>query len=402
MGGFPGLGVTVPRDRPGFEGIGFDPAPGDTGGVEALAGDLRQAAKEIDDARKIVARVSHKGGDWQGGAADSFSARISKLPAQLDTAHASFTTAYTALHSWRDQLADLQHRAADDEKQAEAARTRLATARSNPDLKLAGQWLPDDLVEDATLRFKTASADLQVATGELNQIIARAEALRHQHDQLATEAAVAVKRAGDQAPDGPGWFGHLMDEVHKVVTLHIQLAEDAAAWARAHANSIAAVGDLLSNASTLTGLASIALAGAGVFFPPLEIGAAALNGASMALSGAALGFHGVAAAAGADVPLLSFAVDVMGMVPVVGELGKAAPLAVSLYERQVLGTGVGLGATGLSLGGWSQDPSGLEQFLPRGPRQWGELLLPGGVLGIGMENAWKDGSAKDDAAVQDG
>lgn len=44
-----------------------------------------------------MARVSHHGGDWQGEAADAFSARIGKLPAQLDTAYESFTAAaYTA------------------------------------------------------------------------------------------------------------------------------------------------------------------------------------------------------------------------------------------------------------------------------------------------------------------
>lgn len=97
MSGYPGLGTAAPRDRAGFAGVGFDPAPGDTAGVETLAAGLRQAAKEIEDARQIVARVSHHGGDWQGEAADAFSARIGKLPAQLDTAYESFTAAaYTA------------------------------------------------------------------------------------------------------------------------------------------------------------------------------------------------------------------------------------------------------------------------------------------------------------------
>ncbi|MFE2914047.1 putative T7SS-secreted protein [Kitasatospora indigofera] len=403
MSGFPGPGTAAPRDRAGFAGIGFDPAPGDTAGVEVLAAGLRQAAKEIDDARQIVARVSHNGSDWQGEAADAFSARIGKLPAQLDTAHASFTTACTTLHAWRDQLADLQRRADDDEKQAEAARTKLTTAKNNPDLKLAGQWLPDNLVEDATRRFNAASADLQAATDELDRIIARADDLRHRHDQLAIEAAVAVKRAADQAPNGPGWFAHLMDEVQKVVALHVQLAEDAAAWARDHANAIKAVGDMLSNASSMLGLLSLTLLGATVAtaeIPPLAmaLGTAAgvLGGMSTALSGGALGVHTVAAAAGADVPATSFAFDVAGAVPVVGTLGKAGQVGAKIigYSREadaVSGTGSAISGVG-----WIDDATGIQQFLPRSKRQFAEALA-GGFLGIGLENAWKDGSKADQA-----
>ncbi|MGW4697061.1 hypothetical protein ACWEO1_32305 [Kitasatospora cineracea] len=392
----------APTDREGFDALGFDPAPGSLPGIDELVRDLQQAAKELEDARSSVNRASCGGGAWQGEAADAFSARIAKLPGQLDVAQASFSSAYTALAGWRDQLAGLQRTAADQEEQARAAKARRARAADNPDLKLGGLWFQDERqLADAESRLRKADAELRAADADLQGIVARAEALRAEHDQLARQAARVVARAGEDAPDGPGWFANLMDSVKKVAQAHVQLAKEAMEWARSHANAIAAVGDLLSNASTLVGLGSIALAGAGLVFPPLEVGAAALNAVSMGLSGAALAAHGVAAAAGADVPPLSFAVDVMGMVPVIGEVGKTGKLAASLFAREAVGNGVALGATGISLDGWSKDASGLRQFLPRDGGQWGELLL-GGPLLVGLDNAWHDGSEKDKAAARNG
>ncbi len=64
----------------------------------------------------------------------------------------------------------------------------------------------------------------------------------------------------------------------------------------------------------------------------------------MGLSGAALGAHAVAKAAGADVPPLSLAVDVMGVVPVIGTVGRTGELAASLFTREAVGNGVSPGA----------------------------------------------------------
>ncbi|MFJ6216493.1 hypothetical protein ACIQGZ_24665 [Streptomyces sp. NPDC092296] len=399
--GIGGFGPSVDRD--GFDALGFDPAPGSPSGVEALVTDLQQAAAQLEDAYHSVQRASDNGQSWQGEAADAFSARIAKLPGQLDTAHTSFSAAYRTLAGWQQQLVSMQSTAADQEEQASAAKARRDQAADDPALGLGGTWYADEQqAEEATARLRTAEARLNAADAELKAVIAEARALRAEHDQLAQEAARAVKQAGDQAPDGPGWFSRLMDDVKKLADLHIQLAKDAMDWVKAHANAIAAVGDLLANASTLAGLASIALAGAGLVFPPLEVGAAALDAVSIGLSGAALGVHTIAAVAGADVSPLTFAVDGMGLVPVVGEVGKTGKLASSLFERGVVGSGVGLGATGISLDGWSKDAGGLGQFMPRGGRQWGELLLPGGPLLVGMENAWDDGSAKDREAAGTG
>ncbi len=395
--GFPGWGPKVERD--GFDALGFDPAPGSLGGVDTLVKDLRLAAKELNDARGSVQRASRNGEAWQGEAADAFSARIAKLPGQLDTAHTSFSSAAATMAGWRDQLAGMQTRADDQESRAKAAKAKRQKAADDPDLDLDGLWFQDgQQAEEATAKLRSAQARLKTADAELEAILAQAEELRAEHDRLAQEAARAVGKAGDAAPDGPGWFARLMEGVKQLAAAHIQLAKDAAQWVKDHANAIAAVGDLLSNASTLVGLAAIGVAAAGVFFPPLEVVAGGLGAVSMGLSGAALGAHAAAKAAGADVPPLSLAVDVMGVVPVIGTVGKAGKLATSLFAREAVGNGVSLGGTGITLDGWSKDAGGLKQFLPRGGRQWGELLLPGGPLIVGLENAWQDGSQKDKAA----
>lgn len=395
--GFPGWGPKVERD--GFEALGFDPAPGSLSGVDTLVKDLRLAAKELNDARGSVQRASRNGQAWQGEAADAFSARIAKLPGQLDTAHASFSSASATMAGWREQLAAMQRKADDQEARAKAAKAKRKKAADDPDLKLGGLWFDDgQKAQEATAKLRAAEARLKTADAELDVIIAQAEELRAEHDRVAQEAARAVAKAGDAAPDGPGWFAKLMDGVKQLAAAHIQLAKDAAKWAKDHANAIAAVGDLLSNASTLVGLAAVGVAAAGVFFPPLEVAAAGLGAVSMGLSGAALGAHVVAKAAGADVPPLSLAVDVMGVVPVIGTVGKTGKLATSLFAREAVGNGVSLGGTGITLDGWSKDAAGLQQFLPRDGRQWGELLVPGGPLIVGLENAWKDGSKKDEAS----
>ncbi|MFI6845593.1 putative T7SS-secreted protein [Kitasatospora sp. NPDC050467] len=399
--GFPGWGPKVERD--GFDALGFDPAPGSLSGVDTLVKDLKLAAKELNEARGSVQRASRNGQAWQGEAADAFSARIAKLPGQLDTAHASFASASATMAGWREQLAAMQTKADDQEARAKAAKAKRKKAADDPDLKLGGLWFDDgQKAQEATAKLRAAEARLKTADAELDVIIAQAEELRAEHDRVAQEAAQAVGKAGDAAPDGPGWFAKLMDGVKQLAAAHIQLAKDAAKWAKDHANAIAAVGDLLSNASTLVGLAAVGVAAAGVFFPPLEAAAAGLGAVSMGLSGAALGAHAVAKAAGADVPPLSLAVDVMGVVPVIGTVGKTGKLATSLFAREAVGNGVSLGGTGITLDGWSKDAAGLQQFLPRDGRQWGELLVPGGPLIVGLENAWTDGSQKDKAAAGKG
>ncbi|MEV7175692.1 hypothetical protein [Kitasatospora sp. NPDC093679] len=389
-------------DRDGFDTLGFDPAPGNVPGVQELVLNLQQAAKELEDARASVQRASNNGQAWQGEAADAFSARIAKLPAQLDVARASFSSAHRTMATWQDQLAALQRKADDQEAEAKAAKARCARAEDNPDLDLLGRWIPDEQMAEARARYTVAAAELDSANADFHAIVAQAKALRSEHDKLAKEAAAAVAKAGADAPDGPGWFANLVDGIKTLAQAHVQLAQDAMQWAKDHANAIKAVGDMLSNASSAMGLASLALAGAAaltVEIPPLALvlgtASAATGAASTALSVGALGAHSVAAAAGADVPTTAFGFDVAGSLPVVGSLGKAGQIGARLagFSRTadtVSGTGSGL--SGL---GWLDDASGIGQFVPREGRQWGELLLPGGPLLVGLENAWSDGSDAD-------
>ncbi|MEV4613200.1 hypothetical protein AB0K43_11450 [Kitasatospora sp. NPDC049258] len=312
MTGFPGWGSSVDRD--GFDVLGFDPAPGSLPGVQTLVQDLHQAAKELEDARASVLRAADNGQAWQGRAADAFSARIARLPGQLDVAHASFSSAHRTLAAWHDQPAALKQKADDQEAQAKVAKRGRDRAADDPALDWAGRWFPDERhAEDATARMRAAQARLNTADAELEAITAQAEQLRVDHDRLAEQAARAVVAAGDQAPDGPDWFAELTNGVKDLAAFHLKLAGDAMAWVQEHANAIKAVGDALSNACSMMGIASLALAGAAaptVEVPPLAavLGTAAVatGVVSTGLSMAALGAHGVAKLGGADVPATAF------------------------------------------------------------------------------------------------
>ncbi|WP_329493502.1 putative T7SS-secreted protein [Kitasatospora herbaricolor] len=386
-------------DRDGFEALGFDPAPGSLPGIESMVRDLQRAAKELQDAHTSVLRASNNGQAWQGEAADAFSARIAKLPQQLATAQDSFTSAYRTMDSWHGRLADLQRRADEEERQAKDARDRRNRAAGNPDLKLAGLSFGDDRqLADAEARYKAANAELATADAELSAIVAQAKHMRGDHDRLAQEAAAAIARAASRAPDGPGWFAKLVDGIEGFVAANLELADAALKWVQDHANAIAAIGDLLSNASTAVGLAGLALHC--IPTPWTEAAAVALDGVSVGLAGGALAAHSVAALAGADVPPMSFATDIMGTVPVVGSLGKLGKAGAALARAGDEANVVGAAGTSLSVTGWLMDSSGLRVFLPRNDRQ-GIETATGGSLLVGIENSWHDGYQKDKAATRE-
>ncbi|WP_234443874.1 hypothetical protein [Streptomyces sp. NRRL B-24484] len=127
----------------------------------------------------------------------------------------------------------------------------------------------------------------------------------------------------------------------------------------------------------------------------------------MAFSAAALGVHSTAKAAGANVSWQTLAIDGMGVVPVVGALGKAGKLAMEAktIDRAVTaGDTSGKFAIGASLHQWSLDLSGLRQMMPRDGGQAAQNVpIPGGAFITGLQNAWKDGAQKDAArAAQNG
>ncbi|MGH4015368.1 MAG: hypothetical protein ACRDSL_15875 [Pseudonocardiaceae bacterium] len=101
-------------------------------------------------------------------------------------------------------------------------------------------------------------------------------------------------------------------------------------WVQDHADLIAQIGDVLGTISTALGVLAIITAP----FPPVG---AAFAAAAAGTSLMALGAHGLAKAAGADVGWGTIAGDALGAVPFVGGVARGAKVAT--------GAGRALGAT---------------------------------------------------------
>jgi hypothetical protein len=55
-----------------YPALGFDPAPGATERIGALATDLGSVASELGAARQALMGIGRSGGIWQGDAAEAF------------------------------------------------------------------------------------------------------------------------------------------------------------------------------------------------------------------------------------------------------------------------------------------------------------------------------------------
>lgn len=386
-----------------FPAIGFNPAPGITSAVNDLVEDIRNSYTKIKSAHDILAGIVNGTGGWTGVAADAFSSKIKELPKILDSATDSFRKAKDGLDEWHEQLRAMQRQAQDYERQAEEARRRLADARSDPSLELINCTFPTQSEADrAQRRIDNATARIDAAQRDLNDVIENARKLFDHHESVAQSIARLIQNASDEAPDEPGMWDRLMDDLGTSVEILAAGANGAWDWAKDHANAIAAIGDVLSTMSLALGVVGIALDGTGI--------GALIGGpvgvASGALSAAALVVHGTARTAGADVTNRTLMEDSLGAVTL--GIGSTAIKGAGVVRRvQVVAekTGDATGAFGSidSVAAIVSDRTALGYFLPKNERQAGEVSLApatGGLSGLAVpfENAWKAGSAKDRAS----
>lgn len=301
-----------------YQALGFDPAPGATDRVGALAADLESVATELGSARQTLMSVGRSSGIWQGDAAEAFRDKLGELPDYLDKANRSLGDAARTLDHWSADLTSMQTTAARYESEAAQMLQRLRTAEANPDLALAGQTFADDAaLARAQARYDTATAELNVASQELDAIRELARRLLGQHDSLVREVAAALRRARDEAPPEPGLFDRLIDGFVDGIT---KLASAARQWVQDHADLIAQFGDLTSKISTALGVLAIVTA-------PFEPVGAIFAGAAAGTALMALGAHGLAKAAGANVGWGSIATDAVGALPFIGGIGRGAKIA---------------------------------------------------------------------------
>lgn len=186
-----------------FDALGFDPAPGDQYLTASSAATARTVASALEEVSNVLAGDGDE--PWRGRAAEAFreSMRDELVPRVRD-AYESFSTAARALTTWAEALPEFQSRADSLEREAEEARRSLGSAQ----LRLAGLPTVDDDAYDAA-EHEAARRDVNAAETALASIIARAEGLQTEVDQLARATADQLDTAAAIAPDKPGFWESL-------------------------------------------------------------------------------------------------------------------------------------------------------------------------------------------------
>lgn len=403
------FGAPAPA-RPGFEALGFDPAPGQLANIETLSRRFTAVSQALGDAHRALTRIGQADGIWQGAAAQAFQNTVGELPGYLDKAHLSLRQASQALQVWHTDLASMQQRAAALEAEARAALQALQQAQTNPDLGLAGQYFPDaGALQAAQQRLDAALAAVREAEAELEAVREQARRLLTQHAQLAQEVARALDRAREIAPEEPGFFERLGETLGRALDDAVEGIRDGlealaeASWQliEDNANLIAAVSDVLADLSTIVGAAGDVLG----FFPtPVTLGLdVAFNVTGIGLQGLALGGHLLAREAGADVHDVTIAADVYGLAS--GAIGAIPGPTGAIFDAAGL-----LGQGGIELGSGGEIPTFWgdlgDYWVPKNPVQAGlygaNTAIPGIGLAVPFWNAIEQGHRKDVEAREGG
>ncbi|MEU1145369.1 WXG100 family type VII secretion target [Streptomyces sp. NPDC005863] len=268
--------------RPAFPHIGWDPTPGNVEDTRGLAKKLGGLASELGTAVRDLERIER--GAWKGKAAVAFTEYIEEdVTPLIRKSHESFDKASRALHRWARELHEFQEEA-----------NRLE--------KRAGEKL------EARSEAKLGTKEMGKASGEVTTVIADVHDLEDRYSKAAGAISKELDKAGDIAPDEPGFWDKL--------TKGVADAWDAAGkWLQDHADLIKLIGDLLSDLTAVLGLLAIVT----LPFPPL---AAVFGTAALITSGLALGAHGLAKMGGADVSWTTMGFDAVGLMPGIGMFSK--------------------------------------------------------------------------------
>lgn len=395
------------EDNGGFPGLQFNPAPGTRQAIQDLVDDLSRAHTDLKSAEDAIAGI-HDGSCWTGDAAEGFRAKTQDLPKLLHTASTSFGKACKTLADWHTELEVLQSKASAYEKRAKVARERVVRAENSPDVGLIMKdgtlYVPGLMSAEEQARHDGAVKELNTANSQLQEIISDANSLKGQHESLAGLAASHLAAAGEQAPDGPGFFDNLMDGLGELAKGVTSLAGDIGKWLQEHANAISAIGDVFGTISTVTGLVGLASL---MVFPPAE---AVLGPISGITSVAALILHDTARAAGGEsvVSDRTLIEDMLGSASFgIGKIGSMIGDGAAVGKKlENLGRVVGGESGHMTVEDWFGDDSIFGNFIPHSKKEAaivGGATLFGGPLGgiteLGMtfKHAWEKGSEKDEA-----
>jgi hypothetical protein len=380
----------APPGRDGFGALGFDPAPGQLGNIDALSAQYQDVALSLSAAYQELIRIGSASSLWQGEAAQAFGDTVDELPGYLDQAQRSLGAAATALQGWHADLGAMQRTAADLERQAQRALDRLAQAESNPDLGLAGQFFPDaETLQAAQQRLAAATERLRAAQAELEAIRDQARRLLEQHQQLAREIAEALRRAREIAPEEPGFFERLGETLGRALDEGLAAAADGLEQlAAASGNIIANLADVAGDVSTMLSVVS----GVVELVPGVgTVAGTALDAVGLGLSVAALQGHLVGDTLGADIPPETYALDALAIGFSTASLVTPVPgVGLGLALGNLGGQAAGEALTGGSAATFYDNLG--TYWAPRNPAQAG--LSGISPVGVAVWNAIDEGFAE--------
>ncbi|WP_369387892.1 WXG100 family type VII secretion target [Streptomyces sp. CG1] len=404
------------KDR--YPALEFVPCPGDPHTAKHVAGIVQRTAKALHEISDVLHGTGE--GDWKGRHADAFREQFDdNFRPKVDKAKKSFSKAGRALTDWADAMPAWQSRAEVLERQAQdakdalhAAKGKLAGLPPKPMLDLPSKDDAEERKREKTEKDRSA-AELAAATAQsdLDRIRAEAHKLATDYDLEGRTVARRLDKAMDIAPHEPGLMkrlgdafvsiGKALSKIDDMVAAAVSAAvADAVKWLKAHANAIAALGDVLATVSGALGAISLVILlvapVTGPLAPEFAAAAAAVGVASGAFAIGALGLHGVARAVGGEsvVSNRTLVQDVLGALPFGGAF-KGVSRVVAASRAADATANFGLVDTVAS---FIADPTALGYFAPKNDRQAVEAALPGGDLLVAFENAWKTGSDKDKAA----
>jgi hypothetical protein len=266
------------EDSSSYPHLGFNPAPGVPGDVEALENRVAKATSAMQESGQLLDQLRNAdSGVWVGAAGDAFRQHFNdNLVTELQHAQQSLTEATTTIQNWYKDLVGFKQTAQNLDQEAAAARealqnaqAQLSQAKSNPNLNLINEIFTDpqalqqaqSALDQAESALNDANAAEQQAQDELNSILQRARQLQQEVDSAARNYAAQLESSTKGlAPHKPGWFSSMLHDFGSALSA-------VGNWIEQHANVIHSV---LSTISAIAGLVALCTP------PPIDLVAGAV------------------------------------------------------------------------------------------------------------------------------
>jgi uncharacterized protein YukE len=253
--------------------------PGDPGGLQTLASQLRGAGDDVLSVRERVATNGLQGA-WNGQASDAFRATLHSLPSELDKIVDAFGESASAIGSFAARLEELQQAAAWQnrqlalaEEELHSARTREASEKANVTASQRAHDTATDPVTKSTAAralsssqglLRQAASDVDDAASHIGALAGGGESLMGEYHDAVNAATRVLSAARHSAGRSwTAWAGHFAHDVlrhaeHFVGTA-FHAARDAAEGALKEFNEHwDGIRKLLSDATMVVGVIAMA------------------------------------------------------------------------------------------------------------------------------------------------